>query len=45
VDRIVPPGFEAVETDHGTAWRLADVIPTGRLQGPPPEIPHAYLDT
>ncbi|HEY4026405.1 MAG TPA: ribonuclease H-like domain-containing protein, partial [Candidatus Dormibacteraeota bacterium] len=45
VDRIVPPGFEAVETAHGTAWRYADVIAPGRLLGSPPVPPHAYLDT
>jgi hypothetical protein len=41
----VPPGFEAVETAHGTAWRYADVLPPVRLPGPAPEVPHAYLDT
>lgn len=41
----MPRGFEAVETGFGTAWRFADVLPPGRLPGPPPEAPHAYLDT
>jgi hypothetical protein len=41
----VPPGFEAVETEHGTAWRYADVLAPGRLPGPAPDVPHAYLDT
>lgn len=45
IERIVPPGFEAVETAHGTAWRYADVLPPGRLPGPAPAVPHAYLDT
>ncbi len=42
---MLPPGFEAVETDQGTAWRYDDVLPPGRLPGPAPEPPHAYLDT
>ncbi len=41
----MPPGFEAVETVHGTAWRYADVLAPGRLPGPAPNVPHAYLDT
>ncbi|HXM54639.1 MAG TPA: ribonuclease H-like domain-containing protein [Candidatus Dormibacteraeota bacterium] len=41
----MPPGFEAVETAYGTAWRFADVLAPGRLPGPPPAIAHAYLDT
>jgi len=45
VERIVPPGFEAVETAHGTAWRYVDVLAPGRLPGPAPEVVHAYLDT
>lgn len=45
VERIVPPGFEPVETEHGTAWRYADVLAPGRLPGPAPDVPHAYLDT
>jgi len=45
VERVVPAGFEAVETAHGTAWRYADVLAPGRLPGPPPDVPHAYLDT
>jgi len=45
VERIVPPGFEAVETAHGTAWRYADVLAPGRLRGPAPAVAHAYLDT
>lgn len=45
VERIVPRGFEAIETAYGTAWRYADVLAPGRLPGPSPTIPHAYLDT
>jgi len=41
----VPPGFEAVPTAHGTAWRFADMLAPGRLPGPAPDVPHAYLDT
>jgi hypothetical protein len=41
----VPPGFDAVETAHGTAWRYADVLAPGRLPGPSPAVAHAYLDT
>ncbi len=41
----MPPGFEAVATSHGTAWRFADVLAPGRLPGPAPDVPHAYLDT
>jgi uncharacterized protein len=45
VERIVPPGFEAVETAYGTAWRYADVLAPGRLPGPAPDVVHSYLDT
>lgn len=45
IERIVPPGFEAVETLWGAAWRFADVVPAGRLRGPAPETDHCYLDT
>jgi uncharacterized protein len=45
VERVVPRGFEAVQTACGMAWRYADVLPPGRLPGPQPEVPHAYLDT
>jgi uncharacterized protein len=45
VERQVPRGFERAETPYGTAWRLVDVLPTGRPSGPPPPVPHAYLDT
>ena len=45
VERIVPRGFEAIETAYGTAWRYADVLAPGRLPGPSPAVPHAYLDT
>src|SRR5262249_38066234 len=45
VGRILPPGFEPVETAHGTAWRSADMLAPGRLSGPAPEVAHAYLDT
>lgn len=41
----MPPGFEAVETAYGTAWRYADVLAPGRLPGPAPDVVHAYLDT
>jgi hypothetical protein len=34
-----------VETAYGTAWRFADVLAPGRLPGPAPDVPHAYLDT
>lgn len=44
-ERIIPPGFEAVETSCGTAWRYADVLAPGRLPGPQPEVTHTYLDT
>lgn len=44
-ERIIPPGFEAVETGCGTAWRYAYVLAPGRLPGPQPEVTHAYLDT
>jgi hypothetical protein len=45
VDRLVPRGFERVETPYGPAWRLIDVLPFGRLTGLAPEAHHAYLDT
>ena len=45
VQHIMPPGFEAVETSCGTAWRYADVLAPGRLPGPQPEVTHTYLDT
>ena len=45
VERIVPPGFEAVQTRYGMAWRYADVLAPGRVPGPVPPVPHAYLDT
>jgi uncharacterized protein len=45
VERIVPPGFEAVDTAYGAAWRYADVLAPGRLPGPEPAVAHAYLDT
>ena len=41
----MPHGFEAVETSCGTAWRYADVLAPGRLPGPPPDVPHVYLDS
>lgn len=45
VERRIPRGFEAADTPYGQAWRLLDVVPVGRLVGPPPPVPHAYLDT
>jgi uncharacterized protein len=41
----VPRGFEPVATPFGTAWRLAEVLPRGRVPGPVPSVPHGYLDT
>ncbi|MDQ6789716.1 MAG: ribonuclease H-like domain-containing protein [Candidatus Dormibacteraeota bacterium] len=41
----MPRGFEPVETDFGMAWRLAEVLPRGRVPGPIPPVPHGYLDT
>jgi hypothetical protein len=41
----MPRGFEAVPTPFGTAWRLADVLPTGRVSGLVPPVAHGYLDT
>ena len=44
-ERRLPRGFEPVDTPWGTAWRLQEVHPIGRLPGTPPAIPFAYLDT
>lgn len=41
----MPAGFEPVPTPFGTAWRFADVLPTGRVTGVVPPVAHAYLDT
>ena len=41
----MPRGFEPVETDFGMAWRLAEILPRGRVPGPIPPVPHGYLDT
>jgi hypothetical protein len=41
----MPRGFEPVETDFGMAWRLAEILPRGRVPGPVPPVPHGYLDT
>ncbi len=41
----MPAGFEPVPTPFGTAWRFADVLPTGRVTGLVPPTAHAYLDT
>jgi hypothetical protein len=41
----IPRGFEPVPTSFGTAWRLADVLPTGRVGGLVPPMVHGYLDT
>lgn len=43
--RSAPAGFEAVQTPHGVAWCLADVIPFGRVPGSPPPLAHCYFDT
>ncbi len=45
VARRPPAGFEPVATPYGTAWRLADVLPLGRVPGILPAPAHAYLDT
>jgi len=44
-ERRLPRGFEAVWTEYGLAYRLADVLPFGRVVGRPPGVCHAYLDT
>jgi hypothetical protein len=41
----MPRGFEPVPTPFGTAWRFADVLPTGRVTGLVPPVAHGYLDT
>jgi hypothetical protein len=43
--RKLPKDFEPLPTPYGTAWRRADVLPLGRLEGRPPAVPHAYVDT
>jgi len=45
VERQAPKGFEPYPTPFGTAWRWAEVRPVGRVEGRPPPIAHAYLDT
>ena len=44
-ERRLPKGFETVPTPYGPAWRRAEVLPMGRVEGPPPEVPHSYVDT
>lgn len=44
-DRALPKGFEPVPTPYGTAWRRAEVLPIGRVEGPLPPPGHAYFDT
>lgn len=44
-ERRAPAGFEAVQTPHGVAWCLADVLPFGRIPGTPPPLAHCYFDT
>jgi hypothetical protein len=41
----MPRGFQPVATPFGTAWRFADVLPTGRVTGLIPPVAHGYLDT
>jgi RNase_H superfamily len=41
----MPRGFEPVPTPFGDAWRLAEVLPPGRVHGVMPPVPHGYLDT
>ncbi len=43
--RTLPKGFEPLATPYGTAWRRAEVLPLGRVDGRPPAVPHAYVDT
>lgn len=45
VDRALPIGFEPVDTPFGIAHRLAEIRPVGRVEGRPPPVVHAYLDT
>ena len=45
VERPLPKGFEPYRTPYGTAWRWAEVRAVGRLEGRPPPVAHAYLDT
>jgi hypothetical protein len=45
VERQVPRGFERTDTPYGPAWRLVDVVSSGRLVGLSPRVPHVYLDT
>lgn len=44
-ERALPKGFEPVPTPYGTAWRRAEVLPIGRVEGPHPPPGHAYFDT
>lgn len=41
----MPRGFEPWPTPFGMAWRWAEVRQIGRLEGRPPAVAHAYLDT
>lgn len=45
VERALPKGFEPVETPYGTAYRRVEIRPEGRVEGRPPALQHAYLDT
>ena len=45
VERPVPKGFEPWPTPFGIAWRWAEIRPVGRVEGRPPPVAHAYLDT
>ena len=45
VDRAWPRGFEPVDTPYGTAYRLEELRPVGRVEGRAPDVIHAYLDT
>ena len=41
----MPRGFEPWPTPFGVAWRWAEVLPVGRVEGRTPPVAHAYLDT
>ena len=41
----MPKGFEPCPTPFGSAWRWAEIRAVGRVEGRPPPVAHAYLDT
>ncbi|MEP7106231.1 MAG: ribonuclease H-like domain-containing protein, partial [Chloroflexota bacterium] len=41
----MPRGFQPWPTPFGLAWRWAEVLPVGRVEGRTPPVAHAYLDT